>query len=49
MAKAKEIIDDELPTGGGSFIRNPDGSLSKNEADPQTATAPDVAEENLKE
>lgn len=43
-------ITDHDPQGGGSFIRNPDGSLVANETDPQkipTAEAP--AAENIKE
>ena len=39
---AKDIkqtpVEDQQPQAGGSYIRNEDGSLVKNEADPQKTT-----------
>jgi len=31
-------VEEQLPQAGGSYIRNEDGSLVKNEADPQKTT-----------
>ena len=32
-------VEEQLPQAGGSYIRNKDGSLVKNEADTQKTTA----------
>lgn len=45
MAKeAKEtLIEDQNPQGGGSYVRNDDGSLAVNEADLQKTNTADEA------
>ncbi len=48
MAKDKKVIDQD-PQGGGSYIRQPDGSLTKNESDPQTTPASEMAEHKTEE
>jgi len=52
MAKdTKQLpVDEQIPQSGGSFIRNEDGSLVKNEADKQKTTPADsTAEQTSKE